>query len=488
VYIRKVKSRGSTCFQIGKKQQGKFMLVKHIGCAASPAAIEALKIKAREELKKHKYLNQLSLLPDTDRQEAKAELLDWKITGFHRFFGPIYDSIGFPKNFLRDLVITRVVYPKSKLATARYMTRTLDIPATKDKIYRFMDTMSKKKLSKIARSFVSSKNKGISVIFYDVTTLYFETDKEDEVRQKGFSKDHRRDVPQILIGLFVDKDGYPFDYDYFEGKTFEGHTFIRAVNSLLQKHSFKDKDLTIVADAGMLSNDNLSFLESKQLSYIVAARLKNLPQKIIKNILSQDFLSSPTYETSYQGKRLIVDYSSKRAKKDQHNRKRLIKALKTKLSKKQTVIRKSKYLKVSGKEKAMGIDQEKIKQDRQFDGLKGYLSNHLSLLPGEISQQYRNLWQVEKAFRMSKSDLKERPVYHQKEKRIASHLLLCFCSLLVIKQSEKLLKKTGQSLNGAIELLADIGEGKASIGKVQIPIEKKPGEKVKKILKIIKGH
>lgn len=487
MYIRKVKSRGSTCFQIGCKRYGKFVLIKHVGCASALPAIEALKIKSEEELKRHKFLNQLSLLPNTDKQKVKAQLLDWKVTGFHLFFGPIYDSIGLPKNFLRDLVIARIVYPKSKLATARYLTHTLGIPSTKDKIYRFMDTMSKKKLTKTAYNFVNKKDKdSLTLVFYDVTTLYFETDKEDHYRQKGFSKDHRHDMPQILIGLFVDKDGYPFDYDFFKGKTFEGHTFKKAVNSLLTKYSFKD--LTVVADAGMLSYDNLSFLDSQGLYYIVAARLKNLPQKTIKLILSHDFLSSSIYETSYQNKRLVVDYSDKRAKRDQQNRNRLIKALKLRLSKKQAVIRKSKYLKVHGKEKALGIDQEKINQDQQFDGLRGYLSNHQDLPADEISKQYRNLWQIEKAFRMSKNDLKERPVYHQKQARVSSHLLLCFCSLLVMKQSEKLLAKINRSLNYAIESLASVGEGKAAIGRVEIPIEKKPEKDVEKILNIFEGH
>lgn len=487
MYIRKVKSRGSTCFQIGRKLYGKFVLIEHVGCASTTPAIEALKVKSEKELKKYKFSNQLSLLPNTDKQKIKAQLLDWKITGFHRFFGPIYDYIGFPKNFLRDLVIARIVYPKSKLATARYLTYTLGIPATKDKIYRFMDTMSKKELTKIAYNFVNQKDKdSLTLVFYDVTTLYFETDKEDHYRQKGFSKDHRHDMPQILIGLFVDKDGYPFDYDFFQGKTFEGHTFKKAVNNLLTKYSFKD--LTVVADAGMLSKDNLSFLDSQDLGYIVAARLKNLPQKTINLILSHDFLSSPIYETSYQNKRLVVDYSDKRAKRDQQNRNRLIKALKLRLSKKQAVIKKSKYLKVHGKEKALGIDQEKINQDQQFDGLKGYLSNHQDLPANEISRQYRNLWQVEKAFRMSKNDLKERPVYHQKQTRISSHLLLCFCSLVVMKESERLLAKLNRSLNYAIESLTNVGEGKATIGKVEIPIEKKPEKDVEKILNISEGH
>ena len=396
MYIRKVKSRGSTCFQIGYKHYGKFVLTKHVGCASSFPLIEALRIKAQKELERFKFLNQLSLWPNISKPEIKAQLLDWKITGFHRFFGPIYDSVGFPKNFLKDLVIVRIVYPKSKLATARYMTRTLGIPTTKDKIYRFMDTMSKKKLTKTAYNFVSKKNKGISLIFYDVTTLYFETDKEDNCRQKGFSKEHRHDMPQILIGLFVDKDGYPFDYDFFKGKTFEGHTFPKAVKNIIRKYRFES--LTVVADAGMLSKENLDFLVSLELNYIVGARLKNLTNKLTENLHSHNFNSKPFYQIKHNKKRLVVHFSQKRAKKHRANRKRIIEKLKLKLALNRTVIYKSKYLSVDKPGKAVGIDQDKIKADSKFDGLKGYFTN-TSLPARTIIKQYRNLWQVKKAFR-----------------------------------------------------------------------------------------
>lgn len=461
-------------------------MIKHVGCASAPAAIEALQVKAKEEFNHLHFKNQLALFPNLS-QPGKAKLLSWRITGYHQVFGSVYDRIGFPPGLLRDLVIARIVYPKSKLATIRYLNRYLGLSFKKDVVYRSLDRLDKDKLAKIAYRFVSGKNKSsLTLVFYDVTTLYFETDREDNYRQKGFSKEHRHDMPQILIGLFVDKDGYPFDYDFFEGKTFEGHTFKKAVNRLLTKYSFKD--LTVVADAGMLSYDNLSFLDSQSLYYIVAARLKNLPQKIIKLILSHDFLSSPIYETSWQNKRLVVDYSAKRAKRDRQNRKRLIKALELRLSKKQTVIRKSKYLKVYGKEKALGIDRQKIKQDQQFDGLKGYLSNQQDLPADEISKQYRNLWQVEKAFRMSKNDLKERPVYHFRLKRIQSHLLLCFISLLVMKETESILKEVNFSIEKTIELLGKVGQGLVKIGKTQLEIDSELDQETKNVLKLFVGH
>lgn len=193
MFIRKIKSRKSTCFQIGQKQNDRFKLVKHIGCAKTPAEIEALRLKAETELTSLALKGQLSLFPATDPPRAK--LLSWKITGYHQIFGSVYDAIGFPHTLLRDLVIARIVYPKSKIATIRYLKRHLGIDLSKDKVFRFIDTLKKDELTQIAFNFVSKRHSGISLLFYDVTTLYFETENEDDLRKKGFSKNHRSDVP-----------------------------------------------------------------------------------------------------------------------------------------------------------------------------------------------------------------------------------------------------------------------------------------------------
>jgi len=161
------------------------VLLRHVGCAVTAAKIEALKLKAKAELRDLVAKNQLSLFPNVP-VVPQAKLLTWRITGFHRVFGAVYDRIGFPDNLLRDLVIARIVYPKSKTATVRYLKRYLGITPSKDKIYRFLDTLDKNALTKIALNFVSGKEVGISVVFYDVTTLHFETETEDDFRRKGF--------------------------------------------------------------------------------------------------------------------------------------------------------------------------------------------------------------------------------------------------------------------------------------------------------------
>jgi hypothetical protein len=487
MYIRRVKSRNSVCYQIGKKQQRRFKLLEHIGCAQDSGEVEALQVKARQRLWQLKFENQLALF--SQKETLKAQLVKWKITGFHQVFGRVYDRIGFADNLLRDLVVARIVYPKSKLGTIRYLKQNLGISIGKNQLYRFLDTLDKDRLTKTAYKFVVSRRRGqnLSLVFYDVTTLYFESDREDEFRQKGYSKDHRHDMPQVLVSLCVDQDGYPFDLEYFEGKTFEGHTLPKMIDSLKRRYTFDH--LTVVADAGMLSKDNLDFLEEKQIGYIVGARLKNLPQNLKDQITRHNYQKQSIYETTYQNRDLIVDYSLTRAKKDQFNRDRQIQRLERRLQKQQTVIRKSKYLKISGKDQVVGIDQAKIKEDVAYDGLKGYLTNTTEYLSvQQVIDHYHSLWRVEKAFRMSKHDLRERPIYHSKPKRIKAHLLLCFVSLVVVKETENILQTGGYSLEKAIELLGQVGEGKIKIGKTTVPLESESDQQINSLIKLFVGH
>lgn len=486
MFVRKTKSRNSTCFQIGKKQYGRFVLVKHIGCADTSSEIEALQLKAQSELTRILFENQLALFPE-HRSISRAKLLSWRITGFHEVFGCVYDRIGFPATMLRDFVVARIVYPKSKLATTSYLSQYLGKQFSKDAIYRFLDTLDKQMLTKIAFEFVSKRNNGISLIFYDVTTLSFETDTEDEMRRKGYSKEHRNDMPQVLIGLFVDRDGYPFDFDVFEGNKFEGHTFKTAVANLIKKYSFED--LTIVADAGMLSENNLSYLRERHIQYIVGARIKNLSDALRVDVCTHDYTKNDKYEVLLGEQLLIVDYSPNRAKKDRMNREKLVKKLEAKIAKRESVIHKSKYVMMENTRRVVtGIDSSKIEEEKQFDGLKGYVTTVKNTGKEEIIKQYHNLWRVEKAFRMSKNDLRERPVYHRIRRRIEAHVLLCFVSLLVMRETEMLLGQKNYSLEKAIMLLGKVGIGEARIGNTNIEIDTELDQETKSMLSLFSGH
>lgn len=487
MFIRKTKSRNSTCFQIGKKQDGRFVIKQHIGCASTPERIEVLSLKAKQLLHAWKHANQLPLFGIGPHPPA-AQLVNWRITGFHQVFGAVYDQIGFPDTLLRDLVVARIVYPKSKTATLRYLDRYLGISVGKNRLFRFLDTLDKDQLTRIAFDFVENHHpQGITICFYDVTTLYFETTAEDDWRQKGFSKDHRMDMPQILIGLFVDSNGYPFDFDFYEGKTFEGHTLVKAITSIRQRYDLVS--LTVVADAGMLSADNLAYLDSVKVHYIVGARLKNLPQELTQQILHHPFPKQPILEITVDNQRLVVDHSVNRATRDAQNRDRIITKLKQKLAAKKIVVKKSKYLLTTGKHAILGVDYEQMQADQQFDGLKGYFVNQDNPNQAQdLISQYHQLWQVEKAFRMSKHDLRERPIFHSKPKRIKTHLTLCFASLLVMKETEKQLHTINCSLQQAIELLGKVGQGVVKVGTVELIAESEFDSTTQLILKLFEGH
>ena len=465
-------------------------MIKHVGCARSEEEIEALKIKALELLaKEDRDESQLELFSKEDKKETTVKIKNWYINGYHKVFGKIYDEIGFPgTGLLRDLVVARIAFPRSKIATIRYLKSYLGIEISKDKLYRFLDTLDKKEITQISYDFVKQKHsQGISICFYDVTTLYFESSQEDELRQKGYSKDHRSDMPQILIGLFVDDEGYPFDFDYFDGKTFEGHTFEQSVEMICKRYDFKQ--LTVIADAGMLSQENLNYLKRENIFYIVGARLKNISDSSAQEFLAHSFERKPTYETTLEDKRLIVDYSESRRKQDLKNRERILLRLRKKLEGKKTLVKKTKFLKFEGKQKILGIDDTQIEKDSLFDGLKGYYTN-LSMQTGseKIIEQYHQLWKVERAFRMSKHDLQQRPIYHFKPNRIKAHLLLCFASLLVMKETESRLKKIKCSLDQAIELLGKVVQGKVQVGNVTLMAESEINPLTQKILNLFAGH
>ena len=294
-------------------------------------------------------------------------------------------------------------------------------------------------------------------------------------------------MPQILVGLFVDFEGYPFDFDYFTGNTFEGHTFKTSVKKLIKKYQFKS--LTVVADAGMLSEDNLSYLDTKKINYIVGARLKNTKDETVRQIIDHNYKIESINEIELDNQRLIIEYSEDRAKKDAKNREKIIDKLMHKLKTGKPVIHKNKFLLDKNQEKITQLDKKKIEADKQFDGLKGYITNtHNQSSFKEIIDQYHNLWKVEKAFRMSKSDLRERPIYHQEIKRIKSHLILCFISLLVMKEAEKILKRKKYTIEKTLEIMGKVGKGEIRIGNTKMPLESELNQEVKDILKLFLGH
>lgn len=287
-------------------------------------------------------------------------------------------------------------------------------------------------------------NNKISVVFYDMTTLYFEASDEDDLRKTGFSKDGKHQNPQIFLGLLVGLGGYAIGYEIFEGNIYEGHTLIPVLEKLSKKFNLSKP--IVVADAGLLTNDNITDLEENGYQYILGARIKNESEKIKKQITKAE-LKNGEYEIlkKQTGQRLIISYSDKRARKDENNRKhglhRLEKRIKSgKLTKSNINNRGyNKYLRLKGKID-VSIDYDKFERDKVWDGLKGYVTN-TRLRAKQIINNYNNLWQIEKAFRMSKTDLRIRPIYHRLRNRIEAHICISFTAYSIYKELERILYK-----------------------------------------------
>jgi transposase len=282
----------------------------------------------------------------------------------------------------------------------------------------------------------------ITVVFYDLTTLYFETEEEDDLRKTGFSKDGKFNQPQIMVGLLVGKDGYPIGYDIFEGSAFEGHTLLPILQKLEKK--FHLEKPIVIADAGLLSKDNLKNLAGNEYTYIVGARIKNESEAIKQKILDLA-LTGTDCKTIKKGEgvSLIISYSADRARKDKYNREKGLKKLEKKVKSgrltKEHINNRgyNKFLKLTG-EITISIDYKKYRAEEKWDGLKGYLTN-TDLDASAVIENYNQLWRIEKAFRISKTDLRVRPIYHRLKGRIEAHICIAFVAYTIYKELERIL-------------------------------------------------
>jgi transposase len=458
---------GSVSIQIISKSRGKYKVVKTVGCATTQHDIENLTLLAKQQIEE--LSQQSTLFPSqndeiVDRVFASLTNSSIRTVGPELIFGRIFDFIGFNKienDMFRHLVISRLAFPLSKLKTIDYLFRYQGVIHDIDAIYRFLDKLNNKlkdQVEQIVFAHTLQVLQGnISVVFYDMTTLYFEASDEDDLRKTGFSKDGKHQNPQIFIGLLVGLGGYAIAYDIFEGNTYEGHTLIPFIEKMSMK--FKIGKPVVVADAGLLTNKNIKALEGKGYEYIIGARIKNESEKTKAQILTHSFSDGATISIKEKDvTRLIVNYSSSRSKKDAYNRKRglnrLEKQVKAGRLTKSNINNRgyNKYLKLNG-EISIEIDYEKYNKDQVWDGLKGYITN-TKLTDEQVMENYKNLWQIEKAFRMSKTDLRIRPIYHRLRDRIEAHICISFVAYSIYKELERVLyeEKSSLSLKEASEL------------------------------------
>ena len=283
----------------------------------------------------------------------------------------------------------------------------------------------------------------VEMLFYDVTSLYFESFREDDLRSPGFSKDGKTAETQIILGLLVCENGYPLSYSIFNGAQYESYTMIPAIDDLKQR--FGLDDFIVVADSGFMIKRNMGLLRSGGYQFIVGGRIKKVANDVEKWIKSIPHEDGQYHEKELEnGDRLIITYSSKRATKDAYNRnkgvERLRKAYASGKITKDKINKRgySKFLKLDN-DVNVSISEDKIKENEVWDGLKGYVTN-TTLPPSEVVAQYQGLWVVEKAFRISKGTLETRPIFHFTEKRIEAHVCLCFVAYKLYKELERIIE------------------------------------------------
>ena len=456
--------------------------IKYFGIAHGVDELELLTKQAKSELKALLKASEEIKPPRNPKDVPLSELEEVaRITeGFHAAIGPCFDKLGLASILtkiryqqLKDVVIARVAEPASKLKTSRVLHSTFQKELSVDQIYRLMDSLvDLEDVIKIKVFNMTKKrmqDQPLDLLLFDVTTLYFESQRNDGLRENGYSKDHKIGEVQVVLALATTSDGNPIGYHLFPGNTAEVKTLLICIKKW--REDFRIANTIVVADRAMLSRTNLELMEEEGLTYIVAAKLKSLPVALKRSILSQNQIAIKEehgelirlQEHEHQGRRLIVSYSESRANKDQGDRERLIRRLKGKLmasDNPQGLISNRGYLKyVDEKTRGkIGLNEDKVAEEAKWDGLHGVITNDKTAKAKDLLHRYRNLWVIEESFRINKHTLAMRPIYHFSSKRVAVHILICYLAFAVTRYMHQDINdpKNPISIEGVREALTSV--------------------------------
>ncbi|WGS64365.1 IS1634 family transposase [Marinitoga aeolica] len=362
------------------------------------------------------------------------------------------------EEMLKIMVMNRIVEPRSKLGIFNNLEyfgyNKVEAEKGKDLeekdvmlhwLYRTLDILADNKESIEKHMYnqrISLFNTTVDLVFYDVTTLAFETQQTNEILQMGYSKDKKFNESQIVLGMSIDQDRMPVSFDIYAGNTFEGHTFKDSIEKM--KKEYQLGKVIVVADRGMMSKKNIEVVENSNYEFIVGKSIKQI-KKV--NIFEGEFIEIAKgieyREVEYENKRLLIIHSEERAKKDRADRLRLIEKAK-KMLEEGNIDSKSKrgakkYLKEQNKQNYT-LDINKIQNDEKYDGYYGIMTN-TKLNPKQILEQYHTLWKVEETFRTLKNYLETRPVFHWTPKRIKGHIVMSFISYIMQRTLELELEK-----------------------------------------------
>jgi transposase len=448
--IREVKTgSGKIAIQVYYLHNRKRVIVKHLGTASTNDELNDLRLQAEQFI--GALSNQSSLFP-LSNSGAYSYLEQYECSGFYYCF--FYETIqglitqlgigSLTSSLFKDLITVRILEPASKLRSIELIDTYFGIKHRRQNYYKeapkwaFLKNLVLEKVNDFAKR---EYGFDYTLLFYDITTLYFETFNDDDLRKTGFSKDSKSQQPQILVGLMVSKEGFPIAFDIFPGNTFEGHTILPVVKAFIDKNHVSS--FTVVADAAMLSNDNIKELKSHGIHYIVGARLGNLQQAVFDELDTKiKREEGKTIRLHTDKGYLICSFSNARYKKDKYEmEKQLLKA--QNIIKSPSKNTKAKFVKTHNEK--LEINEELLKKTTKLLGLKGYYTDldEKDLPNNKVIERYHELYKVEQAFRVAKSDLETRPIFHFKDEPIKLHLLICFLALTISKHIEI---KTGLSI------------------------------------------
>jgi hypothetical protein len=443
VHVRTVKTAtGATAEQIVHSNHFGKRDIEHIGSAHTDAEIDVLKAVARQRMSAGQAELDLGLAP-VGAAGQPAVVTSSRMARLWGAISQAFAALGLEAasggdEVFRALVAARIIEPTSKLDSLRvideagikapsYATVKRALPAYATESFRGKVSAALAKRAAVGPA---------SLVLYDVTTLYFETDQADDLRIPGFSKERRLE-PQIVVGLLTDANGFPLQVSAFEGNKAETHTMLPVIKQFMKAHRLTD--VTVVADAGMVSDGNRKAIEAEGLSFIIGEKVGKTPSVVAewrgkhpgKEIDDGRIFVQPWPAGPKDGRRDHVIYYQYRADRAR----RTLRGIDEQVKKAQAAIdgkasiKRNRFVKLTGGKRA--INRELEVKARAVAGIKGYITNRLDLDPEQVIAAYHQLWHVEKAFRMSKHDLRARPIYHRKSESIDAHLTIVIAAMAV---------------------------------------------------------
>lgn len=473
-YIRTVRTKsGATAVQMVRKHHGRIVSLTHVGSAHTKEQLHALRVLAQDQL----HRDQPPLFPETQKtleftlRRSSSDLL-FRVLRTH------YHALGFDalddSDFLH-LCVARMVEPTSKLDSLRVLADLGISGLTKDRLYRCLGRIVQDNYRDIIQRacFAATTAQALTLVLYDVTTLYFETQKEDSYRKSGLSKERRLE-PQIVVGLLVDHTGFPLSVQSFEGNTAETNTILPVLEAFRREHHLSR--VTVVADAAMMSRTNLTALAEAGYTYVVGSRLTKIPYAIAEYQKTGPLPDGHIIVDRRPDYRIVYQYKEKRAVLDLRNiEKQITKA--ERIVRGQAPAHRSKFVSVTPGNKR--LNRTLIAKARALAGIKGYVTN-LSVPPTQVIAAYHELFHVEASFRMTKSDLRARPVFHRKREAIEAHLTIVLAALAVGRRIES---RSHRSLKQLVRILRPIRSGVVVLNGQEYTAQEEISEDIHRILK-----